>query len=288
MKSLSRTVAVSFCLLAIASVSASAAEVFVNNRQGNDAFDGHAGEIISATRGPVRSISRGLSLCQPGDILHLANTGVPYREPISLSGDQFRGIGPLRFVLRGHGAVLDGSQAIPLGRWRRINPSLWQFAPNRKGYYLLMAGGDTQLERIETPYGEQPKPQPNQWTVSNGSIFLGTDRLIEPAMLDLRIAGRTTGLTLHDVDSVVIEDLTIRHWRVDGISLHDLSRNVTLQNVTCEENGRAGIFVGGSSSASLQNVTANKNGKYSILVRERGVIRIDNEDNISPQPVVEE
>ncbi len=268
--------------------SASAEEVFINNRQGDDAFDGHSAEIISATRGPVRSILRGLSLCEPGDILHLANTGVPYRQPISLNGEQFRGVGSLPFVLRGHGAVLDGSQPIPLQRWRKLSPTLWRFTPNRKGYFLLIADENVKLERVETEFGKTPELKPNQWTVSQGSIYLGTDRLVEPAELDLRIAGRTTGLTLYDVENVIIEELTVRHWRIDGVSLHDLCRGVTLQNVTCEENGRAGIFVGGSSSADLQNVTANKNGEYSILlVRERGGIRIDNEENISPQPVVE-
>ncbi len=259
----------------------------MNNRQGNDAFDGHAGEIISATRGPVRSITRGLSLCKPGDILHLANTGVPYRSPISLTGDRFRGLGPLPFVLRGHGAILDGSQPIPLQRWTRLDPTLWRFTPNRKGYYLLFADGDTKLERVETPPGRESDLKPNQWTVRNGSIYLGTDRLVEPAQLNLRIAGRTTGLTLYDVENVVVENLIIRHWRIDGVNLHDLCRGVTLRNVVSEENGRAGIFVGGSSSANLQNVTANKNGAYSVLVRERGGIRIDSEDNISPKPVVE-
>jgi hypothetical protein len=276
-------------LLALPTAPTRAGVIYVDNLRGNDAFDGGVPEPFGPRVGPVRTMVRATRLASPGDIIEVANTGVPYREPISLSGRRFDGFETAAFTLRGNGAVFDGSRPVPPTAWQRIEPNLFRFTPRHKGFYLLLSD-DKPLPEVPLPPGPAALPTipENHWCAFQGSIYFRTAALVEPRELSLQIAGGTTGLTIYDVRHLLVEDVTLRHWRVDGVSAHDLCTDVTLRNVISVENGRAGISVSGSSIVTLENPIVKDNRRYSLLVTEQAGARVTGEPDVTPAPTIAE
>ena len=79
-------------------------DLYVNNLTGDDQSTGETDQNISNHVGPVRSIKRAVALANFGDRIVLANTGVPYREQVSLQGANNSGSARFPFVLEGNGA----------------------------------------------------------------------------------------------------------------------------------------------------------------------------------------
>jgi hypothetical protein len=277
-------------LIALPAVPTAADVIYVDNLRGNDAFDGGVPEPFSPEIGPVRTMARATRLARPGDVIEIANTGVPYREPISLTGRRFDGFDTAAFTVRGNGAVFDGSQPVPPTAWRQVEPNLFRFTPRRKGFYLLLSDEGPLPEVPPPPAGPAVLPEvpENHWSAFQGSIYLRTAPLVSPRDLPLRIAGGTTGLTIYDVRHLLVENLTFQHWRVDGVSAHDLCTDVTLRNVTSVENGRAGVSVGGSSIVTLDNPVVKGNRLHSVLVTEQSGARLAGEADVTPEPTVRE
>ena len=77
-----------------------AATLYVDNHLGSDRNDGVTPEVVDVRTGPVRSISRALNLAKPSDTIVITNTGKPYYDNITLSGERLSGsqLGPLRII----------------------------------------------------------------------------------------------------------------------------------------------------------------------------------------------
>ena len=136
MRILSLAVAI---LAALAAIPAAARDVFVNNRSGDDHFDGRFEAGQGGLAGPVQSLAKALRLADSGDRIIIANTGEPYREsavrPIRPrhSGFNFK---PL--VIDGNGATLDGSKA-GRGSWQSAGGEIFRFQPDRMAFGMLFA-----------------------------------------------------------------------------------------------------------------------------------------------------
>ena len=72
----------------------------------------------------------------------------------------------------------------------------------------------------------------------------------------------------------MISDLTIQHYRLDGISVHDRTSNIVLRNVTLVENGRAGLTVAGSSTVQVDGAETRANRDFSMLVQEAAAVDV--------------
>lgn len=110
-------------LVAVFSLPAFAADLFVNSLTGNDDWSGLAKDPGKAG-GPVKSIARAVALAGPGDTIHLTFSDIPYAEEILLrnkSGEPGRPI-----TVDGHGATLDGSEACPADEWKKDKNGLWR------------------------------------------------------------------------------------------------------------------------------------------------------------------
>jgi hypothetical protein len=84
----------------------------------------------------------------------------------------------------------------------------------------------------------------------------------------LWFAAEEVGITLLDVEAVVIHNLELRHFRLDGINAHDRCTRVILDAVRLIENGRAGLAVGGSSSVGIKDSKVEGNRVAQILNTE--------------------
>lgn len=273
---------VAFSSLAVISLSAvqsaGAAVFYVNNRTGSERNDGLVDKPLNVLTGPVKSISRALQLAESGDTIEVANTGVPYYDNLTLQGTKHSGHADRPFTIVGNGATLTGAMIVPSGAWAEVGRDLWKLVPYRKGYFQLVRDGKA-LSELRPDSGEEwnsvPKLQTNEWCVWHGAVYYQSERLVSPSTLHMSIARRSCGITIFAARHIVISDLTIQHFRLDGVNLHDLATNVQLRNITLRENGRSGLAIGGSSTAQVILSDIHRNRDHSVLIRETSALAID-------------
>lgn len=259
----------------------SAKTIYVNNVRGRDQCDGSLQVPTDVRTGPVRTLPRALALAGPSNTVHLENTGRPYYSGIRLFGTRHSGLPDLPFRIVGNGSTVSGARPVPPVAWRRLD-AIWVLAPRRKGYYLFLRDGKVLPRHSLTgPNFDLTAIPEGQWSARAGRIYYRADTIGSPAQQNLAIAGGDCGLTLHAVRNVVIENLVLQHWRLDGISAPNLCRRVLLKNVTCRENGRSGLTVSGNSQVRGEEIRVQDNGRYSLLLEGLGVADIHN-STISP------
>ncbi|MHC4875048.1 MAG: right-handed parallel beta-helix repeat-containing protein [Planctomycetota bacterium] len=265
-----------------------AENIFVNNLTGADRNDGGSPEISSGTGGPVRSISRAVRLATSSDVIVLAKTDVPYFDEVTLDGRRASGNAERPFRIEGNGATLSGAMSLPFEAWEEIGRDLWKVTPYRKGHYQLIRGGVAvgELRPAEDDtWTTRPNLDTDQWCAWKGAIYYRSERNADPREQSFGIAHKQCGITLHPVRHVEINDLTIQHYRLDGINVHDRASNVTLRNVTLVENGRSGLTIAGSARVRLEAAESRANRQHSMLIQETA--GVDVQDTIlDTQPTV--
>ena len=132
------------CILVAVSVPSTASwarDIYVNNSLGDDRNDGSAAVVAGVRIGPYRTLSRALAATHTGDRVHVANTGEPYRESITLQGARQSGFPDAPFELVGNGAMLDGSQPVPPDAWSYVEGNLFRFRPPKTAFQMLYLDG---------------------------------------------------------------------------------------------------------------------------------------------------
>ena len=97
------------------------------------------------------------------------------------------------------------------------------------------------------------------------------------------------GITLYEARHVVIADLVVQGFRLDGINAHD-NVEAEIVGVTCRGNGRSGVSVGGSSQVLLEDSLIGNNGTAQVRAEGYCTLKIeacDLLDNTAPPLVVE-
>lgn len=261
--------------------------IFVDNQSGSDGFDGYAPTAQTQLTGPVQSLRQALRLAQRGDEIILANTGLPYSESLTLSGGRHSGFSSQPFMIRGNGAVLNGTAELPPDGWQRQRDGLWRLSLTRKGNYRFFHEGQPVAEQPMTTSTWKPEDLAiDHWTSHRGAVLFHFDDQRTPITERWSYAAIDFGISLVDVRNVHIQDLTIVGYRVDGINADNSCREITLENVTLENHGRAGLAVGGSSHAKVINGRINYNGHHSVLITERGGVQLEACDLGGVEPTV--
>ena len=87
---------------------------------------------------------------------------------------------------------------------------------------------------------------------------------------------------MHDV---VIRDLTVQGFQLDGINAHDCAKDCQLIGVIARGNGRAGIAVGGASSVRIKSCLLSDNGDEQILTDGPSMTSIERDrDRLDQRP----
>lgn len=262
--------------------------VYVDSRVGHDAFDGRSAQPLNSRTGPVRTIRRAASRLRLGDSIVLADNGVPYFGSLSLVNSRHSGTAGQPLEIVGNGAVISGARPIPPHAWKEVGLDLWRITPIRKRYVQLSRGGEA-LPSYALPWSLQylPNAPAEHWYPEDHSVILKTQRGEHPALQPLDLARENVGLTLLGVEHVVIRDVTLRHFRLDGINVHDRCHDVVLENVVCEGNGRAGVAVGGTSRVSIRNSVLTDNREHSLLITELGQVEVSESELMREPTIVE-
>ncbi len=264
-------------LLAVVFVAtvASAGEIYVDNLLGNDQFDGQLAEPIDSGSGPVRSLHRAMQLAGFGDQIVLTRAGATYYDSLSLTGMRHSGSTQRPFTIVGNGATLSGLRVVPAAGWRRSGPELWKLTLTRKGFYRLLRDGRP-LPESRPEEGTNPLESlaAGEWTAWRGDLYFRPDGSDPPTAQSFAYAAEQTGLSLYQVENVRIVGLTLRDFRFDGVHAQNMCRGVTLENVNCINNGRAGIAVSGSSQIEFVGGSLSQNGRHSLLISNRAGARL--------------
>ena len=246
---------------------AAARDIFVDNIGGNDRNDGRHSRNEGDTGSPVRTIAKALRLAQSGDRIVLAKSVEPYRECLSLVGTRHSGAGQqLPFILEGNGATLDGSAPIPADGWTFFRDNIFRFHPSRLIRPVVFFKGRS-IRPLPVPKATDfpPRLEPLQWCAIAGTIYFAVDHHHLPADYKLSYAALPTGITLYQVQQVVIRHLTIRGYQADGIAAAAGARDVVLEKVTCTANGQGGVSVGGAAQVAIEACKLFGNGQSQLL-----------------------
>lgn len=262
-------------LLAFAGVS-SAETYYVNNLNGRDFNDGLVAIPVNSISGPLKTIRRALELVNSGDTIILANTGTPYYESLSFVGTRRGGVKSFPLTLIGNGAILSGLRGLPKDSWQKAGEGLWRVSFTRKGSYALLRDGLLMKEhRADDPATILDSLPEGQWCAHRGSVYYRQEGVIDPSLERIDYAADEMGVTFYQTDHVRIQDLTIQHFRVDGLNAHNMSRGIILDNVISRENGRAGLAIGGTSAVQTIGGRFEANGRHAVLITGKGSLEAD-------------
>ena len=102
--------------------------------------------------------------------------------------------------------------------------------------------------------------------VVDGWIYFRVEHGKLPQESAISYAALPVGVTLYKVTDVVISDLTVQGFALDGVNLHDAIGPCILVGVNARANGRSGVAVVGASVVDLQSCQLSDNGQCQLLV----------------------
>ena len=256
-----------FLVLSLAlGVPAAGRDFLVSNVGGDGRFSGHQWQGTTDFSGPLRTVARALEEAGPGDRIVLAATGQPYSESLSLVGSRHSGSSTRPFAIIGNGAVLDGSMPVPGTAWKHYEGAMFVFHPACGGAEQLFLGAKPAAKVSASRIAERPpRLKPLQWCLCQGDIYFCVEKDRLPRDYPLRVTSLTTGITLFQVHNVVLADLVIQGYRVDGVSAANSARDIQLRGLTCRGNARSGVSVGGASIVDIEGCLLGNNGEAQLL-----------------------
>jgi hypothetical protein len=272
------------CLL-LTFTSASARDIFVDNLLGDDRRAGTTA-VATGESGPCRSIAKALRIALPGDRIVIAKTGEPYRESITLQGPHHSGSERFPTTIVGNGATLDGTRSLADAHWEYAGNNTFRTRPPHMSYQQLFLD-DQPLVRKQPAPGQFPQLQRRQWCLFAGWIYVCVDEGKLPLAYNLSCCGEQVGITLYEVHDVIIEDLVIRGFWLDGVNCHDNVKRTDLVRLTTKENGKSGISIGGASRVRIDTCTSAANGAAQFRLEGYCIVQmLDNTLDATTAPAL--
>jgi hypothetical protein len=238
---------------------------YVDNISGSDRNAGNEAER------PLQTIQAALLRTRPGDRVILKKSDLPYREQISIMGANNSGFNGRPLEIVGNGAVLDGTEEIPGTAWEQIGADLFQFRPRRLSHQLLYLDGRP-LEKFPSSRDHSTELKPLQWTQRDGWIVVRTEPGKAPYQYKFACCDRTVGITLYEAHDVLITDLTIQGFQLDGVNAHDRVHQAQIAGCVLRGNGRSGVSIGGAAQVALSSNLIGDNGQSQV--RTEGYCRL--------------
>jgi hypothetical protein len=262
------------CLLAtlIGPSLAQGRDIFVDNVNGDDRKGGQSADSQGEVGGPCRSIAKALRIARPGDRIVVANTGEPYRECLSIQGASHSGDARFPFQIVGNGATLDGTGTLADARWEYLGNDTYRTRPARMSHQQLFLD-DQPLARKPLAAGKPPELAPREWCLVEGWIVFRCEPTRLPQTYNLSCCLHPVGITLYQVQDVIVENLVVRGFYLDGVNCHDGVTRTDLVSLACKDNGRSGISVGGASRVRLDTCAVSGNGTAQVRTEAYSLVQ---------------
>jgi len=262
------------CLVFATATTALSRDIFVDNVGGDDRNNGETLRAEGKSNGPCKTITKALRLVNSGDrIVIIAHPGEPYRESIAVQSGFSSGRKGAPAYIIGNGAVLDGTISLRDAEWEFEGNDVFSIRPKLMAHQQLFLAGKP-AARVPATGGAMPKLKALEWCLFEGKIYFRTARGRLPSSYDPSCCGLQTGITLYEVHDLIISDLTVRGFQLDGVNAHDTAMQVDLVNVASVDNGRSGFSVGGASRVRLEDCAASGNGVSQVRTEGYSVTTI--------------
>jgi len=253
--------------------SAGGDQLVVDNLRGSDLQSPGDGQRFQA---PYRTIQRAIDHAVSGDTIAIRETGEPYRECVSINTNNNLGTPDFPLIIEGNGVTLDGTRGLGILDWDLIGNDVFELKVPSPGYVKILAAPDQPIPENRGHVSNLGSLKPFQYARSSGTVYFKARRGDRPVAYGLRVSSEQTGLTLYDVSNIVIRDLKVDGYRLDGINCHDLVENVTLENVTLTNNGRSGLSIGGASRVQCVDSSASGNGESQVRTEGQSTLELFN------------
>lgn len=262
------------CLFFATATCAIARDIFVDNLGGDDRNNGATLRPQGKSNGPCKTIGKALRLVMPGDrIILMSHPDEPYRESIAVQGGFCSGREGSPVEIIGNGAVLDGSVSLRDAEWESEGKEVFSIRPRLMAHQQLFLNGKPAL-RVPAKEGPRPNLAPLEWCLYEGRIYFRCEPGRIPASYNPGCCGLHTGVTLYEVHDLVISNLTVRGFQLDGVNAHDTARRIDLVGINSLDNGRGGFSIGGASRVRLDDCTAAGNGAAQVRTEGFSVTQI--------------
>jgi len=249
-----------FAALFASALSLHATEYYVDPAVGDDHANGLAAKPEGAN-GPMKTIARAIKAAQPGDTVNLARAN--YKESAIFHNRAGEPGKPI--TLDGHGAMLDGADALNPDGWKEVSAGLFKNDNLLRlddaviqRWFFLWDGKMNHMGR--TSKGLRPdfkKPedlQPGEWSFikdpapngPNGQIHGSFYVKLPPGqkLADAHIAApmRSAGVAISGDNSwITIRNINATHVYNDGYNIHGKCRDVIFEKIGAFECGDDGI-----------------------------------------------
>ena len=264
-------------LLAVLSCCrAEARDLHIDPHLGDDANDG--------STSPLKSVRRAIRIAKAGDTIHLKPT--IYHESAGFFNK--RGESGKPITLDGHGATLEGSDAIDLSTWTEVTPGLFkneELLPTLNlatlwRWFFLFDGKMNRMGRVlkgrSDPFRKPAELKPGEWTFVGdhtkseggsdsdkaiGSFFIKIKPGQTLKQANIRYPVRSAGVQLSgDNAHLIIRNLTATHPQNDGFNIHGDCRDVVFENIRAIECGDDGISAHETAQYRVDGFTSIGNG----------------------------
>jgi parallel beta helix pectate lyase-like protein len=263
-----------------------ARDIYVDNVNGDDRQGGQSPQVQGDEGGPCRSITKALRIARPGDRIVVANSGVPYRECLTIQGPQHSGDDDFPLHLSGNGATLDGTMSLADAKWEHFRREIFRTQPARMSYQQLFIDEQPAVRR-QPAAGQPPELGPREWCLVDGWLYFRCDKDRLPQAYNLACCLHPVGVTLYNVHDVIVENLNIRGFYLDGVNCHDNVTRSDLLGVTSSHNGRSGFSVGGASRVRIDTCTAAGNGAAQVRTEGYSVtVMVENQLDATSAPAI--
>lgn len=252
-------------LLGLSAPYAVARDIYVDNIGGDDRNDGRAPAPLERGAGPCQTIRRALQLAQPGDRVVLKKNDEPYRETVTLEGLHHSGNSAGPFMLVGNGAILDGSMPVDPDSWEFVDGEIFRFQPYRQSFQeIYRDGAPLDRRRLANRHAALPDLKPLEWCLRDRWVYFRVEPGKLPETYHLRQATLPVGVTLYHVQDVVISDLIVQGFQLDGINAHNGVLSSRLEGLISRGNARSGVTVTGSSRLTIEACLLGNNGEAQL------------------------
>lgn len=269
-----RAVAFASCLCAAVNAT-SAATIYVNNITGDDTSNGRFPERRSLVDGPVKSIARAVQLARTADTISITKTDAPYSEPLLISRPELCGTPNRPLIVEGGGATLRGLRPLDAKYWQYVGAETHRYQPFRKGHYQLYVNGSAASEiRVPSTVHVLPALRPLEWCVFHGWVYFRVEpgRFIDQYQFE--VPAHDVGIGLYDARHVIVRNLNVDAFRLDGINVHGSSRGIVLENLQSTSNGRAGVTFASTAQVTARGLVASGNRVTDVLSTGRPIAEL--------------